>query len=276
MSAGLRGRAARAFKLQAYPKFAATVDDQGVPNVIPLLSAKLVEPDTIAFVKFMVWKTRRNFEANRKITLACTGPWGRTYLVKGEFREWVTQGPLLEQFEAEPIFRYNAYMGANMLGIITVKDAIEYPGSGVLGPLGRRLVGRNGAAAGAGPMPREVVEKWGRKLAVKFLGFMDQAGDPLAVPEQGLHAVSSSELAFPLPRSTKSPVHRLSSGAPIAASVLAFDPVAYQVKGTYRGTATVNGKPHGMIEVAEVYSASPPTPGKRLVPRETGPAGEEA
>jgi hypothetical protein len=272
MSVELHGRAARAFKLQAYPKFAATVDERGTPNVVPLLSAKLVDPDTIAFVKFMVWKTRRNFEANRKITIACTGPWGRTYLVKGEFREWMTQGPLLEEFEREPIFRYNAYMGANQLGIIKIKSAQEFPGAGVLAPLLRGLLGRNGSAsAGLGPMPREVVEKWGRRLAVKFLGFVDDSGDPLAVPMQGLYAASASELAFPLPRSGRDPLSGLTAGTMVAASVLALDPVAYQVKGRYEGREVRRGRAHGVIKVTEVYTASPPSPGRCIFPPEGPP-----
>jgi hypothetical protein len=273
MSTELRGRAARAFKLQAYLKFAATVDDQGTPNVIPLLSARMVEPDTIAFVKFMVWKTRRNFEANKKITIACTGPRGRTYLARGEFVEWMTQGPLLEQFEAEPIFRYNAYMGANMLGIIKVKEVREFKGSGLLLPLLKRLAPGRGptpdkAVGNGGPMAREVVEKWGRKLAVKFLGMVDENGDPLAIPHQGLFALSNSLLAFPWPQRRENPLSRLCSNDPLAASILAFDPVAYQVKGRFLGPQKINGRDHGLLQVKEVYAASPPIPGKRIYPPE--------
>jgi len=279
MGAGLSGRAARAFALQAYPKFAATVSDDGEPNVIPLLSARSVSATEIAFVKFMVWKTRRNFEANGKISLACVGPWGRTYIVAGKFVEWVTEGPLLEQFEGEALFRYNAYMGANMLGMIEVKDVAELPGPGVVMPMldaaglfgkskfADKIAARDPARLRNGsPMPVQVIEKWGRPLAAKFLGMIDDSGEPIAVPHQGLRAPTSDSLIFARPKQSANPLTRLRPGDRLAASVITPDPVAYQVKGTFAGYHTIGADNAGVIKVDRVYAASPPVPGKQIYP----------
>jgi hypothetical protein len=278
MSAELKGRAAAAYKGLQFLKFAATVNDEGVPNVVPLLSARMVDPETIAFVRFMVWKTARNFEANKKITFSCTGPKGRAYVVKGEFREWQSEGPLLEEFEAEPMYRYNAYTGANQLGVVKVREALEFPGGGIVMPMissllsrlagGRPAVTRGEGSSGRGPMPVQVVEKFGRTLAAKFISMVDEQGDPLAFPMQKLSAPDPGTVVFPLPKDRSHPLHALKKGDMAAASVFVLEPSAYQVKGRYRGVETRKGKPAGVIEVTEVYTAAPPVPGRRIYPAE--------
>jgi len=272
MSAMIEGKAVPAFKGQGYIKFAATVDENGVPNVVPLLSARMVDPETIAFVRFMVWKTARNFESNRKITIACPGPGGRAFVAKGEFQQWLTQGPLLEEFESEPLYRYNAYTGANALGLIRVKDVRDYPGTGVAGQMLYGLARRIGSPGAAGPrgngspMPSQVKDKFNRALAVKFVGFIDGEGDPVALPVKGMRAPDSKTISFPAP-APGSLLHQARAGSMMAASVLAFLPVAYQVKGSFSGFGS-GGKSAGSIEVSEVYSAAPPVPGRRIWPPE--------
>lgn len=284
----LHGKAAKAFTGMGYLKFAATVNNEGMPNVIPLLSARMVDAETIAFVRFMVWKTARNFEQNGKITFACMGPGARSYMAKGKFKEWMSHGPLLEEFEREPIYRYNAYSGANTLGIVRVREVLDYPGGsfllpfmtsfraragsgkGTMAAMARMLGGKGRKPAGndGGPMPWQVVEKWGRPLAVKFIGFLDEQGGPAALPLQGISAPDSRTLTFPLPADPAHPLRRIEKGARIAASVLAFDPSAYQAKGVFTGSEKRGSRDTGVIEVSEVYAASPPLPGKRIFPAE--------
>ena len=293
----IQGPAIKAFKAPTYPRFAATISREGIPNVVPLLSAKMIAPNTIAFVRFMIWKTKKNLEANRKITFACSGPRGRSYAAKCEFEGWVRQGPLLEQFENEPIYRYNAYAGANEVGVVRVKQVHEFPGTGfiwsALTALGAKVGAGNsvrfatpsGIKAGGRfllsegrdtvkgkiDMPIQVVEKWRRVIAFKFMGMVDKDGDPIAFPLRGLSALDPGTLAFPMPKEGHHPLHRLAPGDLVAASVLVLDPVAYQVKGRFAGTHIRNGRKMAAIEITEVYSAAPPVPGKRISPPETYP-----
>jgi len=275
MSQGpLTGRAAKAFKVQAYPKFAATVDAQGAPNVVPLLSARMTDSRTIAFVRFMVWKTAKNFEQNKKISFACPGPRGRAYLAKGEFKEWVTQGPLLEEFESEPLYRYNAYAGANVIGVVDVKEVIEYPGAGILVNIAKgalKRIGRKRAprpkGPDRGPMPWQVVDKYNRIAAVKFIAMVSDKGDPLPFPLQAMEAPDSSTILFRMPGDGH-PLGRLKQGQMLAASVLAFEPSAYQVKGPLAGVEGKGSRRTGRMEIKEVYSAAPPVPGRRIFPPE--------
>ena len=188
MSAQLTGKAAKAFLNQHFFKFAATMNEEGMPNVVPILSAKMVEPDTIAFVKFMVWKTRQNFESNKKISFACSDMKGRCYLAKGEFKEWVSQGELLEEFETEIIYRYNAYMGANILAIIRVNDVIEFECDKMVGPTLRKLadkISRPKKHKNISPMPMQVMERWANASSIKYLGLIDTDGGTGRGPRTG-------------------------------------------------------------------------------------------
>ena len=61
---------------------------------------------------------------------------------------------------------------------------------------------------------------------------------------------------------------RLAPGSPVAAAVLSLEPVAYQVKGEFADLRTSLGRRLGVIDVRDVYSASPPLPGQRLAGRQ--------
>jgi hypothetical protein len=272
MASTLTGKAAKVFSNQHFFKFAATVNKEGTPNVIPLLSAKMVEPDTIAFVRFMVWKTRKNFEANKKISFACSDMKGRGYLAKGEFQEWQTQGELLQEFENEIIYRYNAYMGANVLGIIKVKDVTDFGCDDMILPTIRKLVDKISGTKKRGttsPMPAQVMEKWENASSIKFFGLIDTDGEPIAVPAQSITAPSPDTIEFQIPKDPKNPLSNLKEGQLMAASMFALDPVAFQVKGTFQGVNGNSGKKTGSMKVTEVYSASAPIPGRRIYPAES-------
>ncbi len=252
----------RALKLQQYPKFAATVDEQGTPNVIPLLSATLADADTAIFARMMIWKTARNLEANSKITLACIGPWFKAFYAKGRFKGYQTSGEYVEIFSQSATFRYNAYMGATHVGIIELE---EVGGPLPLHPLKSLLATHKlkQTGNGQGPMPRVIQDKFNRKLGAKFLGWVDQQGFPMALPVDRLSVIDQSTLSFPIPDHNTGPA----DGSLVAASVLTTDPVAYQVKGRFEINGTGTYKT-GLIRVQEVFSAAPPRPGEKIYPKQ--------
>jgi hypothetical protein len=255
--------ARKAFKGQQYIKFLATIDPAGVPNVAAILSARMIDDETIVFVRFMAWKTAHNLEATRFASFGCIGPRGRAYLAAGEFAGWETTGPLIEQFSTEAMYRYNAYMGATHIGVVKISGVEELP-AGLIGPAfrARRRAAR---VDGPGPMAAPVQEKWRRVLAAKCLA-MTEAGRPLALPTLGLSPAGPDRLRFEIPVAIGSghPFTRLAAGAPLAAAVFCTDPSAFQVKGKFSGS---DGRV-GTMTVTEVYAASPPIPGKRIYPPE--------
>ena len=107
-------------------------------------------------------------------------------------------------------------------------------------------------------MPRPVREKLARLQAAKFLAYLGMDGYPDIAPALSLTPAGERALVF------AGRVDGLERGAQVAAAVLTAEPLAYQVKGRLLGEERSLGAPLGVIQVSEVYSASPPLPGERI------------
>ena len=265
--------ALKALTNDAFPKFAATVSDDGVPNVVPLLTTNAADATTLIFARFMIWKTARNLAANRKITINVIGPGFCSWIIRGEFQEFVRQGPYLEHYNRKALFRYNAYAGAGEVGVIKVLEARGPLPLGLLRSLfygWLRERSRNGHAGAHDQvvMPPPVQEKFDLRLAIKYLGFVEEDGFPIALPCLDLHSRSADVLAYAVPRANGHPLSQLRPAQKIAAAVLTLAPVAYQVKGVFAGEENAAGSRQGLIQLQESYTAAPPVPGRRLFPPE--------
>jgi len=265
--------ALKALNNDAFPKFAATVSNEGVPNVVPLLTTNAADATTLIFARFMIWKTARNLEANRKITINVLGPGLHSWIIRGEFQEFVRQGPYLDHYNRKALFRYNAYAGAGEVGVIQVREARGPLPLGLLRSLFYGLLREPSRDGHHGPlarvvMPPTVQEKFDARLAFKYLGWVEDDGFPLAIPCLDLHAPTANILAFALPAASGHPLGQLRPGMKVAASVLTLKPVAYQVKGVFAGVEKEAGSRQGRIQLEECYTAAPPVPGRRIFPPE--------
>ena len=265
--------ALKALTNDAFPKFAATVSSEGVPNVVPLLTTNAADETTLIFARFMIWKTARNLEANGKITVNVIGPGLCSWIIRGAFQEFVRQGPYLDHYNRKALFRYNAYAGAGEVGVIKVREARGPLPLGLLRSLFYSLLrepSRNGHLCSHDQvvMPLPVQEKFEARLALKYLGFVEDDGFPIAVPCFDLHAPTTNTLALTMPRSNDHPLSQLRPGMKVAASVLTLTPVAYQVKGVFAGEENAAGSRQGLIQLQECYTAAPPVPGRRIFPPE--------
>jgi hypothetical protein len=92
----------------------------------------------------------------------------------------------------------------------------------------------------------------------KFLAYLGPDGYPDIAPALSLTPAGDRALVF------AGAVDGLEPGAQVAATILTAEPLAYQVKGRFLGTERSLGAPLGVIQVLEVYSASPPLPGERI------------
>lgn len=276
ISSSLPAPAQKALRGDGFPKFAATRSNDGVPNVVPLLSTTLADEHTLIFVRMMIWKTAQNLLANGRITINVMGPGLNSWLILGEFVEFVRQGPYLDYFNRKAMFRYNAYSGAGEVGVIRVKETRGPVPIGLVTALFYNLLrepprpaGHPGGASEV--MPAPVREKFSRRLlALKHLGFVEDDGTPVAVPCLELYARSAEQLVFLPPKGKAHPLSRLCPGMKVAASVFTLAPVAFQVKGVFVAEeVNAGGQRQGVIQVQESYTAAPPVPGRRIFPPET-------
>jgi hypothetical protein len=250
------------------PKFLATRDATGIPNVVPVLSLEAADDETVIFAEMMIWKTRRNLEVDPRVSIMVLAPDLRTWTVRGRFVEFQSVGPHFDHVRSGENFRYNAYGGVRSAGVIRVEGVtrtFKLSQVGVLldgarSRLVARSLGRDGAAGET--MPVQVRDKFGRLQAAKALAFLDDDGHPDCLPALSLMPAGSTRLVFG--GATAKDVAPLIPGLPIAAAVLSLEPVAYQVKGEFAGLRSSLRWDVGVIDVREAYSASPPLPGKRL------------
>ncbi len=262
-------KAIEALSGQLTPKFLATASAAGVPNIVPVISIEAWDERTIIFGEFMIWKTKKNLEENGKVGISLLTENLSCWTIRGTFEGYERTGEKYDRISMRDMYRYNAYTGLRNAGIIRVEDVRRV--RGMFAPQRVAEMGLTGLAsviAGGGsktgPMPVQVSEKFGRVKAAKFVSYVDVDGYPLALPAGSLFPVGPGAMEL-----GAGSLRDFAGNTPVApfrlaASVITMDPVAYQVKGTVKEYAGRLGAKIALLDVEEVYSASPPLPGKRI------------
>jgi hypothetical protein len=250
------------------PKFLATRGADGIPNVVPVLSLEAVDERTIVFGEMMIWKTRRNLEADPRLSILVLSPDLRAWTVRGRFVGFQRSGPYFDHIASEASARYNPYGSYRSAGVIEVLGITHVSQSSQLGlllaTLRCRLPARGLPRDGrtSTPMPTQVQDKFDRLRAAKTLAVIDASGHPDCLPGLPLITAGRGRLLFG--GTAAHDLAALAPGAAVAAAVLTPEPVAYQVKGVFAGMRRSLGQVLGVIDVREAYSACPPLPGKLL------------
>ena len=267
----LPGPLAEALHGERVPKFLATLDATGAPNVVPILSLDAADDRTLCFGEFLIQKTRANLLADPRVCAAVLTEDLHVWTVRGRFREFVEGGPMADMINRKDMFRYNPYLGISRVAVIDVEAvtgawglsrlevALELLPVKVAGQVwGRLPLPRSGPA-----LPPRVAEKFARTQAVKFMAWRGADGYPDMVPAFSLSPGRGPSMLFGT-RLFGDRLRTITGGARVAASVITFDPVAYQVKGTYEGTTPTPAGAIGRLRVDQVFSASPPLPGQQI------------
>ena len=258
-----------AFAGEMTPKFLATIGPQDVPNVVPIISLVAPDPETLIFGEFMIQKTRRNLERSAKVSAMVVTDDLKIWTVRGDFEKFATTGPFLDKLNQSAMFRYNAYMGISRAGVIKVKDVTSHAKlskAALLMDLAAVQLGRRVARpknGGTTAMPAQVLEKFSRVKAVRAFSALDRDGYPDTMLAMTMMPAGDRALVF-APWEFADRLDALERDAPVAASIITFDPVAYQVKGTWQGLKRHLGFRLASMNVTEVYSACPPLPGKKI------------
>ncbi|MBN1342069.1 MAG: pyridoxamine 5'-phosphate oxidase family protein [Phycisphaerae bacterium] len=267
---------AQAFHGEFVPKFLATRDAAGKPNVVPIVSLDAADERTLIFAELFTWKTRTNLATDPRVGVAVVTEDPRAWSLRGRFREYVESGPYVDRMNAKELFRYNAYVRVSRVGVIDVEavtGAWRPSTLSVAASLVRTmLLGRLSFGKGAASLPARVADKFARTRSAKVVAWVDSQGHPCALPTFSLLPTRSDAMLFGaggLPRDPR----ELGPGSPIAASVITTEPVAYQVKGTFSGIRRTVLGGIGAMHVTEVYSASPPLAGKQIEMPTTSPQG---
>jgi hypothetical protein len=249
------------------PKFLATRDADGIPNVVPVLSLEATDERTVVFGEMMIWKTKRNLLTDPRLSVLVLSPDLRAWTVRGRFVEFQRSGPYFDHIASEESARYNpygAYRSAGVIGVLGISRVSRFSQFGLLANAVRcHLLARSLSDDGpAATMPLQVREKFARLRAAKALAVLDASGHPDCFA--GMPLVTAGRGRLLLGGTAARDLAALPPGTAVAAAVLTAEPVAYQVKGTFAGQRRGLGQTFGVIDVREAYSACPPLPGKPL------------
>lgn len=269
MTVQLKDDVAKALAGEITPKFLGTMDTDGKPNCVPVISITPYTDGTLVFGEFLMQKCRRNLLANGKVGIAVITADFAEWSIRGTFQGFETAGERVDFVNSLPMLRYNAYTGIRAAGTIRIDDVsekrtlskprvlCEYLKASCAARLAR-------SDSGARCMPRQVEEKFARMSAVRALAFQDDEGYPRTFPVMACVSAGANRLAVSGP-DFAAYAGGVAKGAEMAASILTMEPIAYQVKGHYAGG--------GLIDLTECYSASPPLVGERLDQREAASVG---
>jgi hypothetical protein len=251
------------------PKFLATRDAEGRPNVVPIISLDLAPDDDgkLIFGEFLIWKTRKNLGEDPRVAACVLTEDLQVWTLRARFREFVDRGPYVEFLNRKEMFRYNAYVGIRRAAVF---DLEEVTGSWNFSKLNVaaellpvKLVSAWLGGNGRKQLPERVAEKFARTQAVKVMAHLGADGYPRAVPLFSLVPTKTDSMVFGT-RLFRRELQELAPNARVAASVITMDPVAYQVKGLYEGSSLSPAGRIGRMRVLEVYSASPPLSGQAI------------
>ena len=245
------------------PKFLATRSADGVPNVVPVVSILPADdqPDTLYFGNFLLRKSIRNLKQDPRVGILVITPELQGWVLAGDFVEFQRTGPYVEKQMNSSLLRYNAYTGIRDAGVIRVRaveGAFTIPKLQVALDYARaRLAGMGKARQGDGgiQVPRPVRLEFAKMVAVKVVAWVGEDGYPHLMPALSLQPCG--EGAMVCWKNSRLPAP--SDDALVAANILTFDAVSYQLKGRWAG-----GGKAGKMHVHEVYAGGPPLPGGRV------------
>jgi hypothetical protein len=246
------------------PKFLATRNLMGTPNVVPVISLLPADdqPDTLFFGNFLLRKSIQNLKEDARVGILVITPALHGWILKGDFIEFQRVGAYVDRQMSGSLLRYNAYTGIRNAGIIRVRS-IEREFAISKMQVAKDFMLARIAALGwprkptsGTSMPLAVRREFARMVAVKVLAWVGGDGYPAIVPALSLQPAGERTL---LCWKTDPALPRPPANAQVATNILTFEAISYQAKGQWvaRGSA-------GAIQVAEVYAGGPPIPGARV------------
>jgi hypothetical protein len=247
------------------PKFLASRNPAGVPNVVPVVTICPAEdqPDTLIFGNFLLRKTIDNLKRDTRVGVLVITQDLRGWVLRGDFLEFQRTGPYVDRQMSGPLLRYNAYTGIRNAGVIRVRELrgsfaiprLQVARDFLLAKLA--TLGGSGRGETGTVIPAPVRREYARMVAVKVLAWVGEDGYPTVVPALSLQPAGEGRL---LCRKGDGRLGGPPVGATVASNILTFEAISYQAKGIWSEKGAT-----GSIQVQEVYAGGPPLPGGRIV-----------
>jgi hypothetical protein len=251
------------------PKFLATRNPEGIPNVVPCVSILPADdrPDTLFFGNFLLRKSIKNLEADKRVAVLVITQDLKGWLLKCDFIEFQRIGEYVDRQMSSNLLRYNAYTGirnAGVMHVLSVEHRFHISKIQVLLDYLRaklmtfKISKDSGSLLGSETVkiPLPTRQEFTRMIAVKVLAWIGEDGYPIIVPVLSMQPASDRTLVGVL---NVGILPKPPSGVKVASNILTFQAISYQVKGQWHSTGN-----SGKLKVQEVYAGGPPYPGGRV------------
>jgi len=245
------------------PKFLATRNAAGAPNVVPCISLQPADDqsDMVFFGNFLLRKSIANLKEDSRVGILVITPELRGWILKGDFVEFQRTGAYVDKVMSGSLLRYNAYTGIRDAGIIRVRSVENIFAISKIQVMTDYLRARFAGAIKSGHtdegvnLPRQVQTEFAKMIAVKVLAWLGDDGYPIVVPTLSMQPAGAENLIC----YTSAKLPRPPVGAQVATNILTFEAISYQAKGRWNLRGDI-----GKIRVQEVYAGGPPLPGGRV------------
>jgi hypothetical protein len=255
-----------ALKGEMTPKFLATRDPDGIPNVVPCISMTPAEdqPDTLFFGNFLLRKSIKNLETDPRIGVLVITEALQGWILKGDFIEFQRTGPYVDYQMSSSLLRYNAYTGVRNAGVIRVRSIegrfaisrLQVAWNYLRARLRAFRDPRDPESQQVVEIPLAVQREFARMAAVKVLAWIGEDGYPYVRPALSLQPTDVHTMTAWLGNDDLlAPPY----GATVAGNILTFEAISYQAKGLWQGAGKL-----GALYVQQIYAGGPPYPGTRV------------
>ncbi|MHA1928225.1 MAG: hypothetical protein ACTSV2_06570 [Candidatus Thorarchaeota archaeon] len=255
-----------ALRIFENPKFMITCNNEGEPNIVPVMSWTVYDGDTLIYGDFMTYKTRQNLiDGHSKMGLFVLNMDLESWMIQADFESYHTNDEIYEFMAMTPLFRYNQYTNARAAGVAQALSASSKFSISKINVLTEFLKVKRAAKkvptedSDEGNLPLNVYIRFSRMAAIKIVSFYNEDGYPSAFPAFGMVPVSSNRLVMRRTEEIRRGM-KLNDGQRVAISLVTLEPAAFQVKGTFREI----DNNLGYIILDRVYTCSLPRPGLRV------------
>ncbi len=244
----------------------ATVNDAGLPHLTLLSSIRAASSRRLSFGQFTEGTSKGNVGRNPKTGFLAMTLQRELWRGQAVYTHTEKAGPDYDDYNNEPMFRYNAYFGIHTVYYL---DLVSHGGRESL-PMGRIVAASLAtaaarAAAGASrgckalnPWTRTLLGKMGN---LKFASWIGADGFPRIVPILQAQTASHDRVIFSL-RAYREELEEIPAGAPLAIFGMTLNMEDVLVRGTYKGIRRLGGFACGCAEIDWVYNPMPPVPGQ--------------
>ncbi len=248
----------------------ATVTPEGLPHLSLLTSVMASTPTQLTIGEFCQGMSKAYMQQTQKIGFAILTLDKILWRGKALWTHLKKEGPEYEDYNQQPMFRYNTYFGINTVHYLDLKETTNGSALPLASIVRSALLTKIAKSSAAKNGRQSILSHFGETLfnrldALKFLSFIANDGYPVVIPVIQCQAADTGRLAFH-PGVFCEELDRLEPGMTVAVFGLTMQMEDVLASGVFNGYARHRGIKLGTLDIDRVYNSMPPNHGQIYPP----------